>query len=666
LPGEPNIDVTDVSETDQIGITNAQYEAAGSWSYGSVADDVIWFRLFRPGLFYNPQIVVAGEYDLYISSGYFPLRSGQTEPMSIAVILANGPIPDPEARIRKKEIITKKIRVQETYENDYQFANAPFTPTLTAIPGDNKVILYWDDIAETSFDDYINNIGGNGNDFEGYKIYRSFDPAFQDAENISSGTGVPQFKTPIATFDLIDNYEGFDSIGLGGTNYYLGSNSGIKHQFIDNDVQNGYTYYYAVVSYDFGFPVGTIIPTESPIKLSLYTDGSVSLGQNVARVTPEAPVAGYRDAAIKELTLLEGSTTSTITFEIVDFNKIKDGHVYHINFEDTLKLASKSGENDTLTTKSFSLYDSTAHEFVLIEQTDLSEEKEQPVSDGFRLKFFNEDLVELNKQTSGWNNDDIEGYYFEKLITPTEKGEQRPNDYRIEFGEVGFGRSNDINLFNTPFAGKDVNFKVYNKSLSEYIDFGFVEIENSDGEGKLTALGATRDRIVFLEPNSQGNLVFTWWFYLNGDNSGGARFPAAGDTIELNLRKPFLSSDKFRFVAQGAAIDNEAAKEELENIKVVPNPYVASARWEIKNPYNSGRGPRSLHFNHLPSKCTIRIFTINGELVQTIEHESPLNDGSAEWDMLTKDRLNISYGVYIYHIQAPGIGEKVGKFAVIK
>jgi hypothetical protein len=34
--------------------------------------------------------------------------------------------------------------------------------------------------------------------------------------------------------------------------------------------------------------------------------------------------------------------------------------------------------------------------------------------------------------------------------------------------------------------------------------------------------------------------------------------------------------------------------------------------------------------------------------------------------MLTKDNLEISYGIYLYHVEAPGVGEKVGKFAVIK
>jgi hypothetical protein len=41
-------------------------------------------------------------------------------------------------------------------------------------------------------------------------------------------------------------------------------------------------------------------------------------------------------------------------------------------------------------------------------------------------------------------------------------------------------------------------------------------------------------------------------------------------------------------------------------------------------------------------------------------------DGSEEWDMLTKDNLSASYGVYVFHVDAPGIGIKVGKFEIIK
>ena len=230
FPGEPNIDVTDVSETDQIGITSALYTNSGP----NISSDVsLWSTLMNPGEFYDPSIVVPGEYDLWISSLYFPLKSGQPEPMSLAVILANGPANDPNADIRKSEIIRKKGIAQETYNNDYQFASAPLIPNLRAVAGNNRVTLYWDDAAESSFDRFIANVGGRGNDFEGYKIYRSTDPAFEDIENITNAAGVPQFRTAIASFDLDNGINGLDPIGVGGAHFNLGNDTGLKHSWVE-------------------------------------------------------------------------------------------------------------------------------------------------------------------------------------------------------------------------------------------------------------------------------------------------------------------------------------------------------------------------------------------------------------------------------------------------
>ncbi|MDP2364074.1 MAG: hypothetical protein Q8M94_09925, partial [Ignavibacteria bacterium] len=181
--------------------------------------------------------------------------------------------------------------------------------------------------------------------------------------------------------------------------------------------------------------------------------------------------------------------------------------------------------------------------------------------------------------------------------------------------------------------------------------------------------GSRQDRIIFLETNEgDTTLVPTWWFYLDRADTNIAPhiIPQPGDTATLSLIKPFLSSDIFRFTSKKGYTDNALAKIELNNIKVVPNPYLANALWEPKNPYSSGRGPRSIHFTHLPNRCTIRIFTVSGELVKEIEHDSNIMDGSAEWDLLTKDNLSASYGIYIYHVDAPGIGTKAGKFAIIK
>jgi len=103
----------------------------------------------------------------------------------------------------------------------------------------------------------------------------------------------------------------------------------------------------------------------------------------------------------------------------------------------------------------------------------------------------------------------------------------------------------------------------------------------------------------------------------------------------------------------------------LDNIKVVPNPYIISATWERKRLGDPllGEPVRDLAFTNLPDRCTIKIFTIDGNLVKTIYH-SRLS-GTTFWDLRTEYNQLIATGVYFYHIESE-LGEKIGKFAVVR
>ncbi len=103
----------------------------------------------------------------------------------------------------------------------------------------------------------------------------------------------------------------------------------------------------------------------------------------------------------------------------------------------------------------------------------------------------------------------------------------------------------------------------------------------------------------------------------------------------------------------------------MDKVAVVPNPYVTAAEWEPATAI-TGRGPRMIQFINLPEKCTIRIFTIRGEVVRTIEHEGTGGNGAEWWDLKTQDDQDIAFGMYLYHVDAPGIGETTGKFAIVK
>jgi len=52
--------------------------------------------------------------------------------------------------------------------------------------------------------------------------------------------------------------------------------------------------------------------------------------------------------------------------------------------------------------------------------------------------------------------------------------------------------------------------------------------------------------------------------------------------------------------------------------------------------------------------------------VDEFQHFSSISDGQESWDLVSKDGMDIAFGVYVYQIDAPGIGQKIGKFAVIK
>ena len=690
FPGERNIDVTDVSESDQIGITNVQIIPAFFLNFNSQSDRFLYITFMRPGDL-DINIPEPGENDLVVTSSLFPLQAGQTERISVSVQIG----------IDQAQVLDSRDNALQAYLEDYQFAQAPITPILSAVPGDGQVTLYWDSQAEESFDQFLDGLGLNAFDFEGYRIYRSTDPAFIDATIITDGFGNRLLRQPIAQFDKINEFEGFHPVDINGVKFYLGNNrrdtgedaSGLTHSFVDEDVDNGITYFYAVTAYDFGAVEENIPPTETPVRIQRGPDGTIVTGRNVVAVTPSAPTSGYANADIEELQLIRGFTSSRVGYSILDSRAVPEGNEYSITFEDTLKLGS-SNTPDTLTTKNFTLTNITTGETLLDRSSAFGEGKEFPIfSDsgqplGFALSFFPEPFIVLNSTETSWNRPEVypiaaDPYLAAGFIT----GLRNPADYRIEVVEPGAGMSTEFEVrrrFTLP--ARPTNIRVFNESTGQEVKYAFWDLTGDDFQGSLDTSPATfsadpeeaeSDRVIVIEPavgDETGEEIVTWQFSLNfvlAENEN----PTAGDVVEVKIRKPFLSSDEFRFTTRAPTTDMELARMQLEDINVVPNPYVVTNRFEPLNPFSTGRGPRVIQFINLPPQCTVRIYTVGGKLVRTLERNMGSNDtvgpddllnGILEWDLESEDNLTISYGVYLYHVEAPGIGEHEGTFAIIK
>jgi hypothetical protein len=338
--------------------------------------------------------------------------------------------------------------------------------------------------------------------------------------------------------------------------------------------------------------------------------------------------------------------------------------------------------------------DITADEVVIDRSTELGDGKEFPVFDdfgrplGFELTFFPEPLILVNTSQTRWDSNEIFPIAMEPyLAAGFLKGLRNPADYRIEMLGPGEGQSTELEARRRlVLPSRPTNFRVINVSTGQEINYAFWDLTGDDFiSAESTAPAsfsadpqvAESDRIILIEPaigDESGTEVVTWQISLNFVLSN-RRNPATGEVADIAVRKPFLSSDVFEFTARGPQLDTEMAKDQLANIRVVPNPYVVTNRFEPLNPFTTGRGPRVIQFTNLPPQCTIRIFTVGGRLVRELERNVGSNEnlepadllnGSMTWDLESIDRLTVSYGVYVYHVEAPGIGEHEGTFAIIK
>jgi hypothetical protein len=90
-----------------------------------------------------------------------------------------------------------------------------------------------------------------------------------------------------------------------------------------------------------------------------------------------------------------------------------------------------------------------------------------------------------------------------------------------------------------------------------------------------------------------------------------------------------------------------------------------------------------LWFINLPKRCTVRIYTLAGDLVQTLHHDGAdmtdivtiskaatqgiAADGMHSWNLLSKHNQIIAPGVYLFSVENKADDKiKVGKFVIIK
>jgi len=137
--------------------------------------------------------------------------------------------------------------------------------------------------------------------------------------------------------------------------------------------------------------------------------------------------------------------------------------------------------------------------------------------------------------------------------------------------------------------------------------------------------------------------------------------PETGTVFRIVTDKPNQPGDVYTLstVGLGAQAPDQATQQaRLDEIGIVPNPYKGASNYEVSQFVDEVR------FTNLPDVATIRVFTLNGTLIKTIEKNSP-GVATISWNLATDTNLPIASGMYIIHVETP-VGEKVLKFGVVK
>ncbi|MEA3287782.1 MAG: hypothetical protein U9Q77_10475 [Candidatus Marinimicrobia bacterium] len=652
---------------------------------------------------------VGGAVDYIISCGPFDLPVDSMTTISFGLIMGDaGTVTNfPDTTDLMQNVRT----AQDMYRLYFQGAGPPDPPTVHAVAGDQRVSLYWDAKAETSQDVWTGAV-----DFEGYRIFRSTDAGLTWGDPITDVYGNEVGYHPIAQFD----YSAEEDIARYGVDVSgadpafpqnLGDNTGLVHTFVDSNLVNGVEYWYSVSAYDKGdrSDPAELVPSY------MNAPGQSWYEIHTVKATPGKIASDLYYGSNTELEAEGGVCGATVRLEFENTAELLD-HDYELSFDfvpyvdefgddhlgmgavlvdltaaDTLVNRLRIGndtDTNTVIQAGFILYLEDATKGVL------SMNWTKVAGDTCTFDWRTESKYP-NLVPSGQAFGDIVESFDDWRITVDYNGGVDALWYDAFWGEYS-----DLTQFlplkvevvTDPDHPLDVTENIvlcdFNHSLTDdnearpwfYSPHGW-DLEPG-GKGYLPGSPGWYEKHVDMlilekiDTNPVTGDTIPNYLYLLTNNKPDisinvdmetdtvvAAGPTDGDEFTIITAKPFRPGITYRFnPLQQVEMAADRSINSLGDLIVVPDPYVVTNAWET-NEFG-----KRLMFSNLPSVCTINIYTILGEHVDTVEHggAGQTSAGYAFWDMRTRNEQFIAPGVYLYHAETPDGDETLGRFLVIK
>jgi len=144
-------------------------------------------------------------------------------------------------------------------------------------------------------------------------------------------------------------------------------------------------------------------------------------------------------------------------------------------------------------------------------------------------------------------------------------------------------------------------------------------------------------------------------FYTDGDK--------LTETLDIY---PYTDADVYQFqTTAGGGLTEDEERELFNTVNVYPNPLYG---FNVATSYtNSASDEPFVTFSNLPDEITIRIYSLSGQLLRTLDQTQKSSPTSPflRWDLQNESALRVASGLYLAIISSPKYGEKVLKFTII-
>jgi hypothetical protein len=545
---------------------------------------------------------------------------------------------------------------QFIYDQNWLLPGPPSASNAVLIPMDHAIRIVWDDLAERTPDPYYDIASDPGPNFPAETL-ASWDPAYRqyDFEGYKVYKSADGLSWSLLTqCDLANGITFTDSTAPESVRT-IANDHGLFYSYNDANVTNGFVYYYRVASYDYNFTsikdtqpwrTDTISFESNPQPVSArprwqapnYSNPFVTILHTAGdNVTP-----GLR-CSTKIVTPYE-ITQDTLTIQfagpIYGGSPLIAIYRYTVNCGDSLVLDTVRVSYTIGTNLTRSLPPVGGTEIIALLSIPIPSrvyDTIYPLSGNYPAE-----RLSQRSATLGFGQ-----WAF------------RGSDYKIVWRVIGGIKT--MQVFDMTNGGIEVpktrfeNFQRYDSMANGWCFVNRIFRSPTDTLKTSTSMIYLNHGYIAL--NYYASIYDTIGAYMNQINDGDEWYVKA---YAGNRSAPYYNS----FALFGEPTIPRTDTTYKLNVKVVPNPYIVTNRWEIS------RFERRIAFTHLPANCKIRIYTLAGNLVKIIEHTDtenhPMDLGGTEyWDLLNEHDQLISSGVYVFHIESD-VGEQIGKFAIVQ